>query len=198
MKIYPVFPAVTPKKSRWLSEGNLFDSLLSASSDGMRVMVHREIQKSMTDMALPAIMAKMEHRFSAMKEQNQQLAQTANMVMSQVQQTFERLRGDQMQTNDQLNIERKKAGYQNSHLHQITQEQLKTYDVLAEERRRMTFQQERLEQLFSQQNSQRAVIEQTHEETRHGFGVLEGVITNHEFRLSDGGKSFTTISRTRQ
>ena len=149
---------------------------MSLNSDVVRNVIHVELQKSMTEVIIPSIMTQVETKLMNVQEQNRQMVNTANMVMRQVQQTFEQLRNEQMKTTGQLIEERRISAHRNSYLEKLTQVQMNTQSILEGERRQLLEHQSRLENLYVQQGIHLANLTTTNGETRHGFNVLEEVL----------------------
>ena len=144
-----------PKEEPALKRRRSSDSLLSNSSDKMKLLIQEELHRALKDRVVPSILEEVESKFKYMHELNKDLISTANTVLTKVQLSFEELRNEQHVTKQQIHSEKSKASQQASLLEQMCYEQEKQHQALA----------------------------QSQSEARFGFQVLENAVVNHEERL---------------
>ena len=137
---------------------------VSSSSDMLRMIVQSELHTVVSENIIPDVMQQLESRMAGLQLQNLELVKTANAVLLQVQQSFDQVRAAQQSLNDQLSEERTKALHHGQKLNQV----------------------------MNHQEAQQHALNQTVDEARAGFHLLDQVVSSHEERLISQGQGRAT------
>ena len=88
----------------------------TSSSHMLRNIAINELQTVLTENVAPDLTQRLETRMNGLQQQNMELAQAANQVLGQVQQSFSKIRDPQQVLNNQLSQERLKTSIQDNQL----------------------------------------------------------------------------------